>query len=63
VLNVNGYYDKLLDFLDHAVQEGFYKPEYRAMLLHDSNLESLYLKMQAYSPTGVQKIMKDRSKI
>nr|WP_250630600.1 TIGR00730 family Rossman fold protein [Rhodoflexus caldus] len=63
VLNVNGYYDKLLDFLDYAVQQGFYKPEYRAMLLHDSDMESLYQKMLAYSPSGVQKIMKDRSKI
>jgi len=63
LLNVEGYYNKLLDFLDHAVQQGFYKPEYRAMLLHDSDLEQLYHKMLTYKPVGVQKIMKDRSKI
>ncbi|WP_448518069.1 LOG family protein [Rhodoflexus sp.] len=61
LLNVNGYYDKLLDFLDHAVLQGFYKPEHRAMLLDDTDLEQLYYKMQAYHPFTVQKLMKNRS--
>lgn len=33
VLNVAGYYDKLLAFLDHAVDEGFLWPEQRKALL------------------------------
>src|SRR5919199_3791597 len=33
VLNVGGYFDPLLAFLDHAVAEGFVRDAYRAMLL------------------------------
>ncbi|NGY05565.1 TIGR00730 family Rossman fold protein [Solimonas terrae] len=39
MLNVDGYYDGLLGFLDHAVGEGFIRAEHRAGLLvaHDSD--------------------------
>lgn len=33
LLNVCGYYDGLLGFLDHAVAQHFVKPEHRAMLV------------------------------
>ena len=33
LLNVNGYYDRLMEFLDHAVAERFLTPVHRAMLL------------------------------
>jgi hypothetical protein len=33
LLNINGYYDHLIAFLDHAVAEGFIKPSHRAALL------------------------------
>lgn len=32
-LNVKGYFDSLLVFLDHCVEERFVKPEYRSMLV------------------------------
>ena len=32
VLNVRGYYDHLAAFLDHAVDEGFLRPQHRAVL-------------------------------
>src|SRR3954471_1382965 len=32
VLNVNGYYDALARFLDHAVTAGFLRPEHREVL-------------------------------
>jgi predicted Rossmann-fold nucleotide-binding protein len=32
-LNVAGYYNKLLDFLDYAVQEGFIKTQYRGLIM------------------------------
>ena len=38
LLNVNGYYDKLLEFLDHAVDEMFiYKPHRDLMLSSDKS--------------------------
>jgi len=32
LLNINGFYDKLLNFLDHCVAEGMLKPESRKLL-------------------------------
>jgi uncharacterized protein (TIGR00730 family) len=33
LLNVSGYYDRLVEFLDHALAEGFIKPKHRALLI------------------------------
>lgn len=37
LLNVSGYYDPLIEFLDHAVLQDFVKPKHRALLIveHD----------------------------
>lgn len=32
ILNINGYFDRLLGFLDHAVSEGFIKDKHRSSL-------------------------------
>jgi hypothetical protein len=36
LLNVFGYYDPLIQFLDHAVGEDFIKPKHRALLVVES---------------------------
>ncbi len=36
LLNVAGYYDPLLQFLDHAVEQDFIKPKHRALLVVES---------------------------
>jgi uncharacterized protein (TIGR00730 family) len=41
LLNVDGYYDALVSFLDHATHEGFLKPGHRALLLVDADPASL----------------------
>ncbi len=41
LLNVEGYFDPLLAFLDRAVKEGFLAPENRAILRVDTNVSSL----------------------
>ena len=33
LLNVSGYYDPLIQFLDHAVSEDFIKPKHRALMI------------------------------
>jgi len=33
LLNTAGYYDRLIDFLDHAVEHDFLKPKHRSLLL------------------------------
>jgi uncharacterized protein (TIGR00730 family) len=39
LLNINGFYDKLLGFLDHAVAQGMLKQKSRAILLVASSVE------------------------
>ena len=36
LLNVAGYYDPLIQFLDHAVEQDFIKPKHRALLIVES---------------------------
>lgn len=55
VLNVAGYFDALLAFLDHMVAEKFLKPENRAMLLSDSSAAGLLGQLERYRPPDVQK--------
>jgi uncharacterized protein (TIGR00730 family) len=55
LLNVCGYFAKLVGFLDHAVGEQFIEREHRSMLLIDENPESLLAKFEAYQPPQVDK--------
>jgi uncharacterized protein (TIGR00730 family) len=55
LLNVNNYFDKLLEFLDHTHAEGFLRPENRAMLLSDSDAASLIMQFEKYVPPDVEK--------
>jgi uncharacterized protein (TIGR00730 family) len=41
VLNVNGYYDRLGAFLDHAVEQGFQPPQQRAKLVMAADTDAL----------------------
>lgn len=44
ILNTNGYYDHLLGFLDHAMHEGFLRPEHRSKIIVSGSPDEL-LKM------------------
>lgn len=41
LLNINGYFDRLLDFFDHTVGEGFVSPENRAKIFSSTDPEDL----------------------
>lgn len=41
LLNIAGYYDGLLKMLDHAVAEGFLRPENRKLVIDDSDASRL----------------------
>jgi uncharacterized protein (TIGR00730 family) len=56
LLNVCQYYDKLLDFVGHAVDERFVKPEHGQMLLVDSDPATLLRKMDAYQVPQIGKL-------
>jgi uncharacterized protein (TIGR00730 family) len=56
LLNTNGYYDRLLGFLDHMTMTGFLKKEHREMLQVEQNPENLLKLMEAFEPPRISKI-------
>jgi uncharacterized protein (TIGR00730 family) len=61
LINVAGYYDSFLSFLDHAVSEGFMKQEHRDMLLVSDDPAFLLESFKAYSAPQVEKWLNLRS--
>jgi len=55
VLNVNGFFDGLLSFLDHMCQEGFLKHGHRGCVLVDTEPAALLAKMRAFTPPDLGK--------
>ncbi|MBL4538234.1 LOG family protein [Oceanicaulis alexandrii] len=53
VLNVNGYYDKLLEFIDHMTGEGFLLDKHRAMLMRGESIEELLEQFEAFEHPGM----------
>lgn len=51
ILNVNGYYDLLLQFLDHSVNEQFIRTEHRAGLIVEENPSRLMERVMTEKPT------------
>ena len=50
LLNVAGYYDQLIAFLDHAVDERFLAREHRALLVVGDDAEALLADLERYAP-------------
>jgi uncharacterized protein (TIGR00730 family) len=50
VVNVAGYFDSLLELLDHGVDEGFIRPEYRRLLLAAGDPVTLLDRFEHYEP-------------
>ncbi|MEH6628149.1 MAG: TIGR00730 family Rossman fold protein [Motiliproteus sp.] len=60
-LNVNGYYDKLIEFLDHSVTQGLMREKIRSMILLDNDPLRLLSKMKSYcSPVPHQWLNKSQ---
>ena len=55
LLNVAQYFDSLLDFFDHAVEERFLRPEHRAMVLVDDVPARLIDRFERYQPPALAK--------
>jgi len=59
ILNINRYFDKLLQFFDHAVKEGFIRKEHRENLIISNNIHELFVRMNEYKPLTIGKWIKD----
>lgn len=50
LLNVEGYYDGLLAFLDHSVREAFVRPVHRHNLIAETDIGRLLAAIRGYQP-------------
>jgi len=50
LLNVNGFYDKLLSFLDHAVEQEFLTSSARQIIISAATAEQLIDQLQSFIP-------------
>lgn len=57
LLNVDTYFDRLLGYLDHAVDEGFLRPENREMLIAEAEPAALIRAFEEWSAPQVEKWM------
>jgi uncharacterized protein (TIGR00730 family) len=55
LLNVSGYFDPLLQFLDRAVEERFVREVHRNMVVVESDPAALLARFEAYEPPRVVK--------
>ncbi|HEY9302541.1 MAG TPA: TIGR00730 family Rossman fold protein [Phormidium sp.] len=55
LLNVDGFYNELLSFLNHATQEKFIRPEHRSIVLAGENPEELIEKLSQFVVPNVHK--------
>ena len=53
--NVNGFYDDIIRFIDHAAKEGFIRKEHAYNLIVSDDPKELLEKMEQFQPTDVKK--------
>ncbi len=60
LLNVHGYYDLIVRFLEHAVEEQFLRPEHRALIAVSNELAALLATLRSFTDAAAEKWL-DRS--
>lgn len=55
LLNVRGYFDPLLAFVKHSVDEGFVRREHGAMILVSDSPEDLLDRLAGYDAPSIEK--------
>lgn len=63
ILNTNGYYNKLLEFLNHGVEQRFLKKAHKEMISIAQQPEKLITLMQAYQPSFIGKWVTENARI
>jgi uncharacterized protein (TIGR00730 family) len=59
ILNVNGFFDHLIKFFDHAVESAYVREEHRNNIIIDTDVDSLLVRMKAYKPLSMGKWIED----
>jgi uncharacterized protein (TIGR00730 family) len=60
LLDVEGYYESLAAFLDHAVRERFLREEHRSTLIVEREPAALLERLRTYTPEAVEPKWIDR---
>jgi uncharacterized protein (TIGR00730 family) len=60
LLDVEGYYESIGAFLDHAVRERFLRREHRSMLLVERTAPALLARLERFEPAAAQPKWLDR---
>ena len=55
ILNVDGFYDYLIAFIQHMVDTGLLKEENQRMIMYSDKIEDLLEQMEAYEAPPVPK--------
>jgi len=63
LLNVDAYYQPLVQMMERGVSEGFMKAENRGLLLVEDNAHALLRTMGAYHPPAVGKRIRDEKQL
>jgi hypothetical protein len=58
ILNVDGYFDLFLKFIDHSVSEGFISANHRGLILESSEPDVLLEGFATYKPASLDKWLK-----
>jgi uncharacterized protein (TIGR00730 family) len=53
LLNVAGFFDPLLQWLERAMNDGFLKPNHRRLLIQANEAETLLAQMKSYRPPHI----------
>jgi uncharacterized protein (TIGR00730 family) len=61
LLDVEGYWQPLVALLDHAVEEGFVRPEHRGLVVVARDPDELIDRFAAWQPPRVERWIDDRS--
>lgn len=57
VLNVDGFYDGLIAFLQNQVAQGFVKANQAELMMHDTNAADLMRRLQIFVPQPSSKVL------
>jgi uncharacterized protein (TIGR00730 family) len=62
LLNVDGYWDSLLETFDRAVAEGFLRPENRQLVLTATDADSMLTALENFRPVSVEKWITEQAR-
>ena len=57
LLNVQGFYDGLIGFLDHVVAQGFLRAPHQQLLMHDTDSDRLVARFAVSTPEQTRKLL------